>query len=314
MKISKRLFTTAVGTWLVAAFACGGRSPVTQPTSLETTRFSSQAPSLNGDPDPGAVVGTLAGAGDIALCGSGSAGAISTARLLDQMPGTVFTAGDNAYGSGTAKEFQNCYGPTWGRHRARTRPSPGNHDYESGGSAYFDYFGSNAGPPGLGYYSYSIGSWRVLSLNSEAPSDPGSPQGEWLRNELATDRSACTLAYWHRPLFSSGKIGDNVDMRELWRTLYAANVDVVINGHDHLYERFAPQDPDGRPDSVRGIREFIVGTGGAPLSGIANPHTNTQATATVWGVVMITLYEHGYGWRFVSSTDDFEDSGTGGCH
>jgi acid phosphatase type 7 len=276
---------------------------------LENTRFSSQAPSVGED-----AVGVLAGAGDIAVCGAGSAGAISTARLLDQIPGTVFTAGDNAYATGTAKDFHNCYDPTWGRHRARTRPSPGNHEYESGGSAYFDYFGSNAGPPGLGYYSYTVGSWRVFSLNSEAPSGPGSAQGEWLRNELSGDRSACTMAYWHRPLFSSGKIGDNPDMRDLWRMLYAAGVDVVINGHDHLYERFAPQDPDGRPDPAHGIREFIVGTGGAPISGIARLHSNSEANATMWGVAVFTLYDHSYQWRFVPSTEEFEDSGSSACH
>jgi hypothetical protein len=310
----RRIYLTIAGVALVAAFACGGRSPVAQPSNLETTRFVSQAPSSGSDTDRGALVGTLAGAGDIAVCGSGNVGAVGTARLLDQIPGTIFTAGDNAYPMGTAKDYQNCYDPTWGRHRSRTRPSPGNHEYESGGAAYFDYFGASAGPRGLGYYSYTIGSWRVLSLNSEAPTGPGSPQGEWLRSELAGDRSPCTLAYWHRPLFSSGKIGDNLDMRELWDTLYAAKVDVVINGHDHLYERFAPQDPEGRLDTVQGIREFIVGTGGAPLSGISHVHNNSQALATVWGVAVFSLYERGYDWRFLPSSEDFEDSGSSACH
>ena len=299
---------------LLAAFACGGHSSALQPTSVGRTSFTSQAPLPTTLDNAGAPVGTLAGAGDIAVCGSGLAGAMSTARLLDQIPGTIFTAGDNAYPMGTARDYQNCYGTTWGRHRDRTRPSPGNHEYESGGAAYFDYFGSSAGPAGLGWYSFTIGSWRVLSLNSEAPTGPGSPQGEWLRNELAGDRSACTLAYWHRPLFSSGKIGNNTDMRDLWRTLYAANVDVVVNGHDHLYERFAPQDPDGRVDVTHGIREFVVGTGGAPLSGVAHMSPNSQTIITEWGIVVFTLYDRSYDWRFIPSTSDFEDSGSSACH
>jgi hypothetical protein len=315
LKNSKRLYATLSGVVFAAAFACGGRSSAVQPSPLESTHLTSQAPTLSGDGDPGGRVGTLVGAGDIALCGSGGAGALSTARLLDQISGTVFTAGDNAYWSGTSKEYQNCYAPAWGRHRGRTRPSPGNHEYESGSaSGYFDYYGESAGPAGLGYYTYTIGSWRVFSLNSEVPSGPGSAQGEWLRNELAGERPGCTLAYWHRPLFSSGKIGDNLDMRDLWRTLYAANVDVVINGHDHLYERFAPQDPDGRPDNTRGIREFIVGTGGAPISGIVTLHANSQVRGTSWGVAVFNLYDHGYEWRFVPSTDEFEDSGSSACH
>jgi hypothetical protein len=260
-------------------------------------------------------VGVLVGAGDIALCGSGSQGALSTARLLDGIAGTVFTAGDNAYFAGTANEFLKCYEPTWGRHKARTRPSPGNHDYESGGAAYFNYFGANAGPPGLGYYTYTLGSWRIISLNSEIPSGRGSPQSDWLRAELSKDRVDCTAVYWHRPLFSSGRIGDNSDMRDLWRTLYEFRVDLVINGHDHLYERFAPQDPDGHLDIEDGIREFIVGTGGAPLTGVSRLHTNSEARATVWGVAVFTLFDRSYEWRFVPVDDQgFEDSGSTSCH
>jgi hypothetical protein len=290
---------------------CGGSA--SHPTSPESqTSLSSGLTSIGSGGDS-AVMGTLVGAGDIGVCGS--PGPYLTASLLDTVPGTVFTAGDNAYFSGTAADFKKCYDPTWGRHRARTRPSPGNHEYESGGSAYFDYFGANAGPPGLGYYSYTIGSWKLLSLNSEVPSGPGSAQGEWLREELSGRQPGCTAAYWHRPLFSSGRIGDNTDMRPLFQMLYDAGVDLVINGHDHLYERFAPQDPEGRVDTARGIREFIVGTGGAPLTGVANLHANSDARATVWGVAMFTLYERSYQWRFVPTDDQTpEDSGTAVCH
>jgi hypothetical protein len=234
---------------------------------------------------------------------------------LDRLAGTVITLGDNAYFSGTAEEYARCYEPTWGRHKSRTRPVPGNHEYMSGAGAYFDYFGDKAGPSGLGYYSYTVGPWRVVALNSEAPSGPGSAQAVWLRSELTTRPTLCTAVYWHRPLFSSGANGDNPDLRELWRTLYELDVDVVINGHDHTYERFAPQDPDGRPEPQRGIRQFIVGTGGAPLYGFARIRPNSEARASVWGVTLFTLSTGGYQWEFVPAEPGaFSDIGFGSCH
>jgi acid phosphatase type 7 len=293
---------------------CGGRS-VTQPTPIQLAAASPGSAAAGDGPESSGPVGVLVGAGDIAICGTANQGAVSTGRLLDRIAGTVFTAGDNAYYSGTTAQFQNCYGPTWGRHLARTRPSPGNHEYDSGGSGYFNYFGEKAGPAGLGYYTYTLGSWRIVSLNSEIPSGPGSAQGEWLREELSTRRSACTAVYWHRPLFSSGTIGDNPDMRDLWRILYEFGADVVINGHDHLYERFAPQDPEGHADFAHGIREFIIGTGGAPITGVSRLHTNSEMRATVWGVAVFTLFDHSYEWRFVPVGDgEFEDSGSSACH
>lgn len=259
------------------------------------------------------MTGLLVGAGDIGVCDS--AGPESTARLLDRFQGSVFAAGDNAYVTGRSEEFKNCYEPSWGRHRWRTRPVPGNHEYASGGSGYFGYFGLMAGPGGLGYYSYGEGPWRVIALNSEIAAGPGSPQMQWLREELAARPSACTAVIWHRPLFSSGKNGDNQDMRDIWRTLYEFNVDLVINGHDHIYERFAPQTPDGRPDSERGIREFIVGTGGAPLSEIQNVHANSEARGAVWGVGVFRLGDNGFQWQFVPvAGETFQDSGSAACH
>ena len=255
----------------------------------------------------------MVGAGDIGMCGTG--GAEATARLLESIPGTVFTTGDNAYMTGTAAEFKNCYDPSWGRHRSRTRPTPGNHEYASGGGDYYDYFGEGAGPRGAGYYSYTVGPWRVYALNSEIPSAPGSPQSEWLRQELSSRPAACTAAYWHRPLFTSGSNGDNPDMRELWRTLYAANVDLIINGHDHTYERFSAQDPDGRPDPQRGMRQFIVGTGGASLYGFPRVRANSEVRAAVWGVTTFTLMSGGYQWEFVPvEGTTFRDAGFGSCH
>lgn len=265
-------------------------------------------------PSPPAPTGVLVGAGDIARCGT--PGAELTARLLDRLPGALFTAGDNAYVSGTAEEFRQCYDPTWGRHRGRTRPVPGNHDYETpGASAYYSYFGASAGPSGLGYYGYAVGPWLVVALNSEIDAGPGSPQLQWLRSELATTRSACTLAIWHRPLFTSGQNGANPDMRELWRTLYEFGAEVVINGHDHQYERFAPQDPDGRPDPARGIRQFTVGTGGVPLYPLRAPVSNTEALGSAFGVISLTLSAGAYQWEFIPAEGStFRDAGSGLCH
>jgi hypothetical protein len=283
---------------------------------LLTGCHSATSPSPFPTPSPGPITesGVLVGAGDIALCGT--PGAELTARLLDRLPGTVFAAGDNAYMSGSAEEYQNCYEPTWGRHRGRTRPVPGNHDYwTAGASAYYNYFGLRAGAPGLGYYSYAVGAWLVVALNSEIPSGQGSPQLQWLRSELAATRTACTLAIWHRPLFSSGLNGDNPDMREVWRTLYESGAEVVVNGHDHLYERFAPQDPDGRPDAARGIRQFTVGTGGAAPYPLRGRHANSEALGGGFGVISLTLAPGAYQWEFIPAEGStFRDAGSGVCH
>ena len=267
-----------------------------------------------GDPPPPAGPQTLVGAGDIGWCGL--AGAAATGRLLDSIGGAVFTAGDNAYPNGSAQNFAQCYDPAWGRHKSRTYAVPGNHDYEQpSAAAYFAYFGDRAGPSGLGYYSFTLGAWHVITLNSEIATSAGSSQVAWLKSDLAENRPACTAVIWHKPLFSSGPNGDNLFMREIWRVLYDANVDVIINGHDHDYERFAPQDPDGRRDSARGIREFVVGTGGAQLYDFATPHANTEIWFSVWGVLQLTLRANDYDWRFVpiagQSSSDF---GTDRCH
>jgi hypothetical protein len=297
---------------LLVLCACALASCSNSSTPLSPSSSNPGASQLaNGTP-------VLIGAGDIGLCRAGEStpGAEATARLLDRLPGTVFTAGDNAYMTGSLDEYRNCYEPTWGRHRSRTRPVPGNHEYNSGAGPYFEYFGASAGTAGAGYYSYTVGSWRVIALNSEIPSQNGTPQMEWLRAELNARRAtACTAVIWHRPLFSSGRNGDNGDMRDVWRTLYEFNVDVVINGHDHTYERFAPQDPEGRPDPARGIREFIVGTGGAMLYEFPQVRPNSEARGAVWGVAMFTLNDGGYQWQFIPVDGaSFSDSGSGTCH
>lgn len=255
----------------------------------------------------------LIGAGDIASCGS--KGTEATARLLDGLAGTIFTAGDNAYPSGSMEDFRACYEPTWGRHRARTRPSPGNHDYQSPGAfPYFDYFGERAGPAGLGYYAYREGAWQIFSLNSNVAMDANSPQGQWLRNELANRTAPCALAYWHHPLFSSGPHGDHPATRPLWRALYAAGAEIVIAGHDHLYERFAPQDPDGNLDPARGLREFVVGTGGAEMMVSGNAHAHSDARLSAFGVLQLTLRPESYSWTFLTDSGAAADTGAGLCH
>ena len=256
----------------------------------------------------------LVGAGDIGQCGSAAVAA--TALLIDRISGVVFTTGDNAYPNGSAANFRDCYEPHWGRHRARTRPTPGNHDYDTGGAAaYYTYFEDNAGPFGLGYYSYTAGTWQVIALNSEIPVGPGSAQLQWLRSELQATRPRCTMVYWHKPLFSSGPNGPNRDMREIWRLLYESDADLVVNGHDHLYERFALQDPDGRPDQARGIRQITVGTGGGALYTPVTSAPNTEAIGVVFGVVKLTLSNGGYQWEFMPIPGaSFSDSGMGQCH
>ena len=196
---------------------------------------------------PGGGEPILVGAGDIADCADLS-GAEATANLLDEIPGTVFTAGDNAYEGGTAEQFAKCYDPTWGRQRARTRPSVGNHEFHSGGATpYFDYFGASAGDPSRGYYSYEIGAWHIIVLNSECAEvggcQTGSAEENWLRVDLQAHPATCSLAYWHKPLFSSGaKHGNDPEIKPFWQDLYAAHTTLILNGHDHDYERFAPQE------------------------------------------------------------------------
>ncbi|HEV8382608.1 MAG TPA: metallophosphoesterase [Gemmatimonadales bacterium] len=258
----------------------------------------------------------LVGAGDIAYCSSG--GDTATAALLDRIAGTVFTAGDNAYPDGSATSFAQCYNPTWGRHKARTRPSPGNHDYEtSDGAAYFAYFGAAAGDSGRGYYSYDLRDWHIISLNSNIDMSPGSPQETWLRSNLAASSKRCTLAYWHEPRFSSGtEHGSNEGTQPLWEALYDAGAEIVIAGHEHNYERFAPQTPTGAADPNHGIREFVVGTGGMSHYDDMKPLPNSEVfNGTTYGVLKLTLGAGTYTWQFVPvAGESFTDSGRGICH
>jgi len=261
----------------------------------------------------------LVGAGDIASCSYERDE--QTATLLDNIAGTVFTAGDNVYPDGTDQQFNACYGPTWGRHKARTRPSPGNHDHNvRGASGYFKYFGAAAGEVGKGYYSYNIEGWHIIVLNSACANVGGcttsSPQGQWLQADLAANPRTCTLAYWHRPLFNSGAVhGGDAAMRDFWRLLYEAGADIVLNGHEHLYERFALQDPYGVAAPGRGIRQFTVGTGGGFLYRFGTVKPNSQVrNSDTHGVLKLTLHRTSYDWEFVPVAGrTFTDSGSASC-
>ena len=263
-------------------------------------------------PPPGVFVG----AGDIASCSS--TGDEATATLLDNITGTVYTLGDNAYESGTAAEFTSCYDPTWGRHKSRTLPAPGNHDYVTpGATGYYGYFGSSAGDPAKGYYSYDIGDWHIIALNSNIDHSTGSVQEQWLKADLAASTKSCALAYWHHPRFSSGAVhGNDTSVQPLWQALYDANADVVLSGHDHDYERFAPQTPVGVADPARGVREFVVGTGGRSHYGLGSLKANSEVfNGTTFGVLKLTLSAGSYTWEFVPvAGGTFTDSGTGNCH
>jgi len=257
----------------------------------------------------------LVGAGDIATCdGSGDS---QTAALLAEIPGTVFTAGDNAYPHGTLANYGDCYDPTWGAAFGRTRPAVGNHEYGTSGAAgYFSYFGARGGPAGKGYYAYNLGTWRIYVLNSNCSKVGGcgasSPQGRWLRSDLAAHPRRCILAYWHHPRFSSGFHGNTTSVRPFWDALYAARADVVINGHDHDYERFSRQLPGGSR-STHGIMEFVAGTGGGerrPFSAIRAHSVARDATA--FGVLKLTLHASSYDWQFVPvAGGTFTDAGSG---
>lgn len=277
------------------------------------------------DSKPASRTFVLVGAGDIASCRDPK-GARATAKLIEQIPGTVFAAGDLAYEKGTPAEFKNCYGPAWGRFKDRTRPALGNHEYvDHVAAGYFQYWGAKAGPKGKGYYSYDLGNWHIVVLNTNCGMHAmggcamGSPQEAWLRADLADHPNACILAYGHHALFSSGLFKSHAmhpELGPLWEDLYAAHADLVLAGHEHSYERFAPQDPEGKADPEHGIREIVVGTGGRshdPL-GFATPNSEVRNWET-YGVLKLTLAPGKYNWEFIPEEGKpFRDSGSATCH
>lgn len=277
----------------------------------------------------------FAGAGDIANCGT--SGSQQTAQLLagiladHPITGSVdvsfFTAGDNAYPDGTLAQFNDCYHPSWGEYRGFTNPSPGNHDYITEGAAgYFGYFSERAGTDTTGYYSYTIGSWLFLALNSNCAQiggcGAGSPQELWLRDELAAHPTYCTVAYLHHPPHSSGEHGGDAGIRPLMQALYDFGAEILIAGHDHNYERFTPQNADGVPDLANGVRLFVVGSGGASLRAFRTPIANSAARFnSLNGVLKLTLHAASYDWEFMpvavsnpEPVEMFEDNGSALCH
>jgi hypothetical protein len=301
-KLSRRLAQAAA---LIAAAACSDQAAFSEPDRL-------LMPAVDLAPVASASV-TLVGAGNVARCDRTYDEA--TASLLDALPGTVFTSGDNAMGSGS-KGLTNCYDPSWGRHKSRTRPAAGDFDYRSAGAEYFAYFGTAAGAANQGYYSYDLGEWHVVVLNSGVAMNAGSAQEQWLRADLAASPRACTVAYWHYPRFSSSGTYRRDDVKPLWDALYAAGVELVLNGHYRLYERFAPQTPDGVADPVTGIRQMTVGTGGIGTNsfGTAQPNSEVRRTG-IYGVLQLTLSAGAYTWAFVPvAGQTWTDTGSGTCH
>ena len=294
---------------LVAGAGCFEAEPGTTGTTTTTTTTA---------PDPTVPVVALA-VGDIADCTRSEDEAV--ARLVDILPGPVLLLGDIAYPNGTPEQFEECFGTAWGRYRDRLRPAPGNHEYGTADAAgYFGWFGDAAGERGKGWHSFEIGDWHVIALNSNCAAiggcDAGSEQERWLREDLARSNARCTLAFWHHARFSSGGThGSDPVTGDLWRALADAEAEVVLVGHEHNYERFAPLDPAGRVDPERGIRQFVVGTGGRSHYGFGVPHEGSEVReADTFGLLELTLSAEGYSWRFVPVADaTFTDSGEGRC-
>jgi hypothetical protein len=262
-------------------------------------------------------------AANIATCGMTNDEA--TAALLDNQPGTIFAIGDNAFPDGSTEAYASCYAPSWGRHKARTYASLGNHEYASGtASASFDYFGDRAGPRDRGYYSFDLGNWHIIVLNvNDFTVDSltlfsGTAQDLWLQSDLAANSKLCTLAIWHSTrFFSSNTIGynSNLYVTPVWERLYAADVDVALNGHQHQYERFPPMTPSGTRDDVRGIRQFNAGTGGESAEMPIALAPDREALTDAFGILKLTLDAGSYSWEFLSAVPgQFSDSGSGTCH
>jgi hypothetical protein len=319
MRLARRVIVGA----LAAALGCTPTIQVTPPPAAAPAAVVKLA---------GASV--LMGVGDIAGCDGG--GDDKTAMLVDsilkadsaaKVTDAVFTLGDNAYQEGTAKQFANCFGSTWGNPKwgimNKLHPTPGNHDYLSkAANPYFAYFGDKAGAAGAGYYSYEVGTWHVVVLNSEIVvlsefSDlDRKAQEDWLKKDLKDKPKPCTVAYWHEPRFSSGWHGSDARFQPIWQILYDANVDLVLNGHDHDYERFLPQTPAGLPDTLRGIPEIVVGTGGEELRGFGGKkiRNSDYRLEGRFGVLVLTLGGGEYRSAWIETNGRVWDPSGGKCH
>lgn len=271
----------------------------------------------------------LAAAGDIA-CEEAKRGCERDATadlILSINPDAVLPLGDNQYEKGEYENYIKFYDRSWGKFKAITHPVPGNHDYDTAeAEGYFDYFngrGASDGPAGQrskGYYSFNLGDWHLIALNGNCVEIGGcgrdSPQERWLRQDLASQPAKCSLAYFHQPLFSSGHHGNNPLYRDLWQTLYDYHADILLNAHDHDYERFAPQNPQGESDHENGIREFVVGTGGESLYAFKHITKNSERqNDQSYGILKLTLHPKSYDWEFLPIPgESFTDSGHSNCH
>ena len=310
---SRLLRQTALASLVLAFAACSDTDNPTRPSvqglyTTPTGLVTANPPVL------------FTGAGDISSCSN--TGDEATAKLLDAIPdGLVYNLGDDAYNNGTDAEFA-CYNATWGRHKSRTKPSAGNHEYNtSGATGYYKYFGAAAGDPSKGYYSFDYGAWHIIVLNSNLSRSVGSAQDTWLAADLAANPNQCTLAYWHHPLYSStggtGSGGVSISsMKPYWDRLYAAHADLVLNGHRHFYERLKPMKPDGSYDPTNGITEIIAGSGGIGGGSETNLFpTHVTGDGSTFGVLKLWLYEDSFAWKFVPvAGKTYTDSGSTACH
>lgn len=274
----------------------------------------------------------VAAAGDIACdptsgsfnSGNGTASECKMGATADLVSNGSFSQvlllGDNQYENGTLTKYQQSYDLSWGHFLGITHPSPGNHEYQSGNAnGYYSYFGASAGDPSKGYYSFDIGSWHIIALNSNCSyvggCQAGSTQEQWLRADLAANPDACTLAYWHHPRFSSGTHSNDTTFDAFWDALYEYDADVVLNGHSHVYERFSRQTPDAVADTNSGIREFVVGTGGKNITSFPSIKANSAArNSDSFGVLSLRLSPYSYEWQFLPTSGTFSDTGSTACH
>jgi hypothetical protein len=307
---------------------CGGGSPTAPQQTIETVPVAVNPtptpirPDLPVDtpitppviPPPGNASTFVNVLGDTGWCGSPALGPLG--RLFDRYDGDILLAGDLAYPSGTMDEFRNCFEPSFGKFKSRMRASPGNHDYVASVSAesYFSYFGDRSGPNRLGYYSYRAAEWTVFMLNSNVPIGRNSAQWQFVRNTMQQSPTRCTMAVMHHPFDSSGVNGPTPSLRDVWELMYNLGADLVIAGHDHLYERHAPVNTDQRRDDARGIRQFTVGTGGAPLYSRVRAALNSELLLSNWGILRLKLDPALYEWQFIDMNGAVLDQGLNVCH
>jgi hypothetical protein len=310
---------------------CGGGSPTAPQTAVETVPIAATPPATAPPvtttdpaaetpitppviPPPGSASTFINVLGDTGWCGSPALAPL--ARLFERFDGDIVLAGDLAYPSGSSEDFKNCFEPSFGKFKARIHSSPGNHDYVASVSAqsYFEYFGERSGPTRLGYYSFRAAEWTVLMLNSNVPINKSSAQYAFVRTTMQQAPTRCTMAVMHHPFDSSGLNGPTPSLRDIWELMYNLGADLVIAGHDHLYERHAPVNTDQRRDDVKGIRQFTVGTGGAPLYGRTRNALNSELLISNFGILRLKLDPALYSWEFLDMNGNVLDQGLNVCH